>query len=120
MRSLLGLVKFALLLCCLLLPVIRRKQIFSPEKIRSESKYAQILNEPSTALVAPDEVVFCPKCHVAVATIKHTDEGTQIIRKGHVVMAISGMQTKTSNGEMVNGFPIQCPNGHQVIVEDAK
>jgi len=79
-----------------------------------QDKYESIVG-PSVPLI-PTETVFCPKCHVLVAQVRHTKHGTEIIQNSKVLV-IAGSNVTIQDGKEIKGFPIRCPNGHIVRIE---
>ena len=107
---------FVVLLFRLVIPSIRLERRV-PES-QEPDKYERILGHPSHPLVTPDEIKFCPVCHIAVAGVKHTKHGTQIIQNGHVAINMGRVTVITAKGDRVKGFATQCRNGHQVVIKE--
>jgi len=108
-ENVVGLFRFAGLLFSLFIPAP------NPNKTRKEGdKYSAIIG-PSVPLI-PTEPKFCPRCHALVAQVRHTRQGTEIIQRGRVLVTV-GSNVTMQDGKEVKGFPIRCPNGHQVRVE---
>jgi len=118
-RNIVGLLKFSGLLFTLILP--RRPEKLQEGQGKGESqqeqdKYMNIIKQPSVPLI-PTETVFCPKCHVPVAQVRHTKQGTEIIQNGKVLITVGANIIAGKGGREAKGFPIRCPNGHTVRIE---
>lgn len=116
--NILGFLKFVWLLCSMFVPIRMslRPVAVCEETDNKETKYRNIVGHKSEPLIAPSETKFCPKCHVAVAQLRRTKDGIQIVRNG-VALVTFGSNLIIQNGKEVRGFPINCPNGHVVRIE---
>ena len=79
-------------------------------------KYKTLVGGPSEPL-SPAETKFCPRCHVAVAQLRRTNRGTEIIQHGKVLVTVGNNVLTTKDGKEMRGFPLRCPNGHTVGIE---
>lgn len=78
-------------------------------------KYAGVIG-PSVPLI-PAETKFCPQCHIAVAQVRYTKRGTEIIQNGKVLLTVGGNVIISATGKESTGFPIRCSNGHIMVIE---
>lgn len=113
-RNIVGLLKFTGLLFLMIIPVSRtsKPRIETPQK---RDKYEAIIGPSEPLPVA--ETKFCPQCHVAVAQVRHTKRGTEIIQNGRILATVGSNVIVGKGGKDKGGFPIRCPNGHTVRVE---
>lgn len=115
-ENLVGLFRFTGALSALIVPHRSPRRRAKKPGRQEHSKYDRLIG-PSVKLIAPDESKFCPKCHVLVAQLRHTDKGTQIIQDGRVRLTFAGNITRGKDRREERGFPITCPNGHRVRIE---
>lgn len=113
-ENIVGLLRFGLVLVGLVMPY-KQPSMPAYEHPDTKGKYDGLIG-PTEPLVA-GEPLFCPKCHIFVARIGHTEKGTQIVRNNKVLMTVGDNITIGVDGKAVKGFPIRCPNGHVVGVE---
>jgi len=115
-RNIVGLFRFIILLFSLFRPVPRpNKPRVEWDKPQDQDKYAALIG-PSQPLIV-GKTVFCPKCHVPVAQVRHTKHGTEIIQNGRVLVTVGSNVMIGKDDKKTTGFPIQCPNGHTVRIE---
>jgi len=113
-RNIVGLFRFMGLLFLMLIPVPRRTKP-RRESLREErDKYEAIIGPSEPLTVA--ETKFCPRCHVPVAQVRHTKQGTEIIQNGRVLVTVGSNVMIGKDGKETMGFPIRCPNGHTVRI----
>lgn len=112
-ENILGLLRFIMLLCKIL-PVPQKKYQRLGNVNRKTGAQGPVPEGP--VVLAPEKGVFCPKCHVFVGHTRLTNNGTQLIQNGKVIITFGNTSYVDGGGKEVSGLAMSCPNGHKVVM----